>query len=90
MVRSRLPPAASLSHRRHSVLEAQLPGFRREYGPGGDQRTGRAGCEPARSVPYASSRPPQGDDRKQSALRRGRRSRVTALDLFGEAEGAKS
>src|SRR5882762_6024107 len=47
-VRIRLPPPASLSHQCLPCLPPQRPGFCRECEPGRDQRTGRAGPEPAR------------------------------------------
>jgi hypothetical protein len=47
-VRIPLAPPVSLSHQCLSWLQAQRPGFRRECEPGRDQRTGRAGHEPAR------------------------------------------
>ena len=48
MVRGPLPPPVSLSYQYLPRLQAQRPGFRRECQPGRDQRTGRAGHEPAR------------------------------------------
>src|SRR6202048_2662828 len=48
MVRIRFPPSRILSHQCLPWLEAQRPGFCRECEPGRDQRTGRAGPEPAR------------------------------------------
>jgi hypothetical protein len=48
MVRIRFPPPASPSHQCLPCLPPQRPGFCRECEPGRDQRTGRAGPEPAR------------------------------------------
>ena len=47
MVRIHFPPPASLSHQCLPCLPPQRPGFCRECEPGRDQRTGRAGPEPA-------------------------------------------
>jgi hypothetical protein len=47
-VRILFPPPASLSHQCLPRLPPQRPGFCREPEPGRDQRTGRAGPEPAR------------------------------------------
>src|SRR6266436_5680385 len=47
-VRISFPPPASLSHQCLPCLPPQRPGFCRECEPGRDQRTGRAGPEPAR------------------------------------------
>jgi hypothetical protein len=52
-VRILLPPARSLCHRCLRWLPAQRSGFRRECEPGRDQRTGRAGHEPARLGPFS-------------------------------------
>jgi len=48
LVRIRFPPPASLSHQCLPCLPPERPGFCRECEPGRDQRTGRAGPEPAR------------------------------------------
>src|SRR5439155_21460851 len=46
-VRISLPPPASPSHQCLPCLPPERPGFCRECEPGRDQRTGRAGPEPA-------------------------------------------
>src|SRR5206468_6257029 len=53
MVRIRLPPAVSLSHRYLPWLRARRPGVRRECEPRRDQRMGRAGHEPARLLLFS-------------------------------------
>src|SRR6266478_5476508 len=52
-VRIRFAPPASLSHQCLPCLPPQRPGFCRECEPGRDQRTGRAGPEPARLVCFS-------------------------------------
>ena len=62
-VRISFPPPASLSHQCLPCLPPQRPGFCRECEPGRDQRTGRAGPEPARlgcfSLTGIAAVPPQ-------------------------------
>src|SRR6266436_5903990 len=64
-VRILFPPPASLSHQCLPCLPPQRPGFCRECEPGRDQRTGRAGPEPARlgclSPAGIDAVPPLGD-----------------------------
>jgi hypothetical protein len=62
-VRIHFPPPASLSHQCLPCLPPERPGFCRECEPGRDQRTGRAGREPARlgcfSLTGIAAVPPQ-------------------------------
>jgi len=69
-VRISFPPPASLSHQCLPCLPPQRPGFCRECEPGRDQRTGRAGPEPARlgcfSLTGIAAVPPFGKSKRSN------------------------
>ena len=85
-VRIRLPPPASLSHQCLPCLPPQRPGFCRECEPGRDQRTGRAGPEPARlgcfSLTGIAAVPPSGN---QSAATRRAQALAWAPSVAGRS-----
>jgi hypothetical protein len=86
MVRIHFPPPASLSHQCLPRLPPQRPGFCRECEPGRDQRTGRAGPEPARlscfSLTGIAAVPPSGN---QSAATESAQALAWALSVAGRS-----
>src|SRR6266850_569502 len=86
MVRIHFPPPASLSHQCLPCLPPERPGFCRECEPGRDQRTGRAGPEPARlgcfSLTGIAAVPPSGN---QSAATRRAQALAWARSVAGRS-----